>query len=195
MLDPLDGAGRVVTVDAWHAQTKTARDLLGDQPAHDVMTVKGTPPSIHDARAALEAADFSPAGPHGGPETRVVRTSTALTTYLDRPLLGQAFRVDRHPGGRRHRGARGNRLRLDRSDRRRCRDAGRLRPPTRLHDIRAMTYDEGRSPVRAHSGPRVMAALRNTAIDLLRTCGVTNIQRAVTHWERHPDPVSHFLLG
>ena len=66
---------------------------------------------------------------------------------------------------------------------------------TRLHYIRDMTYDEDRPPVRTHHGPRIMATLRNTAIGLLRTCGVTNIQRAVNHLGRHPDPVVRLLLG
>ena len=68
--DPLDVAGRVVTVDALHTQTETARYLVEDKQAHDVMPVKGNPPSVHDAGATLEAADFSPSGPDGGPRPR-----------------------------------------------------------------------------------------------------------------------------
>ncbi len=70
LLDPLDVAGRVVTVDALHTQTATARYLVEDKHAHYVMTVKGNQPSVHDACAALEAADFSPAGPDGGSRPR-----------------------------------------------------------------------------------------------------------------------------
>ena len=53
---PLDGAGPVVTVDAWHTQTETARYLVEDKHAPYVMPVKGNPPFVHDACTALEPA-------------------------------------------------------------------------------------------------------------------------------------------
>ena len=140
---------------------------------------------------------------HGRIETRVIRTTTALNAYLNWPGLAQVFRVDRHVTA------------LDGTDPRdetvygltdltsEEADAATLGDnvrrhwgiETRLHDIRDMTYDEDRSQVRTHHGPRIMATLRHTAIGLLRSCGVTNIQRAVTHWGRHPDQVAHLLLG
>ena len=41
----------------------------------------------------------------------------------------------------------------------------------RLHWIRDVIYDEDRSQIRTASGPRVMAALRNLAISILRLAG------------------------
>ena len=38
---------------------------------------------------------------------------------------------------------------------------------------------EDASRIRKHSGPEVMAALRNAAIGLMRTMGVTNIAEAL----------------
>ncbi len=44
-----------------------------------------------------------------------------------------------------------------------------------VHDV---TFDEDRSQVRCGNIPQVMAALRNTAIELLRWAGHTNIAAA-----------------
>lgn len=45
----------------------------------------------------------------------------------------------------------------------------------RSHWVRDVTFDEDRSQVRVGSIPEVMAALRNTAIGLIRTTGTTQI--------------------
>ncbi len=136
-------------------------------------------------------------------ETRVVRTSTALNAYLGWPFLGQVFRVDRHVTARDGTHPRDETvcgltdLTPAEADAATLGDDVRRHGgiETRLHYIQDMTYDEDRSQVRTHHGPRIMATVRNTAIGLLRSCGVTNIQRAVTHWGRHPDQVAHLLLG
>ena len=46
------------------------------------------------------------------------------------------------------------------------------------HCVRDVTFDEDRSQVRCGNIPHVMAALRNTAISLLRWVGHTNIAAA-----------------
>jgi hypothetical protein len=48
----------------------------------------------------------------------------------------------------------------------------------RVHWVRDVTLDEDRCQVRCGSGPQVMAALRNTAIGLLRLKGARNIAAA-----------------
>ena len=48
----------------------------------------------------------------------------------------------------------------------------------KLHWVRDVTFDEDRSTVRKGCIPQVMAALRNTAIGLLRVLGATNIAGA-----------------
>lgn len=48
-----------------------------------------------------------------------------------------------------------------------------------LHWVRDVTFDEDRSQVRAGSGPRVMATLRNLAIGVLRLAGATNIAQGL----------------
>jgi hypothetical protein len=65
-------------------------------------------------------------------------------------------------------------------------DAGRLLQlvrhhwhiENRSHWVRDVTFEEDRSQVRVGSIPRVMAAIRNTVIGLLRVNGATNIAAA-----------------
>ena len=55
-----------------------------------------------------------------------------------------------------------------------------------LHWVRDMAYDEDRSQTRTHSGPQVMAGLRNLAITILRLTGTINIAEALRHNARRP---------
>lgn len=56
----------------------------------------------------------------------------------------------------------------------------------KLHWVRDVTFDEDRSTVRAGNIPHVMAALRNTAIGLLRVLGAINIAKACRYFAAHP---------
>jgi hypothetical protein len=47
------------------------------------------------------------------------------------------------------------------------------------HYVRDVTFGEDASRVRKGSGPEVLAALRNAAIGLLRSTGVTNLAEAL----------------
>ena len=64
----------------------------------------------------------------------------------------------------------------------------------RLHWVRDMDYDEGRSQVRTASGPRVMATLRNLALTILRLAGHASIAAALRHHARRPErPLRTFM--
>ncbi|WP_322973478.1 ISAs1 family transposase [Actinacidiphila soli] len=65
----------------------------------------------------------------------------------------------------------------------------------RLHWVRDVTFDEDRSQVRTGNAPRVMAALRNTAITLLRLHGHPNIAAALRHHARDTDRPINLLLA
>jgi len=56
----------------------------------------------------------------------------------------------------------------------------------KLHWVRDVTFDEDRSTVRCGRIPQVMAALRNTAIGLLRLLGATNIAKACRFYAAQP---------
>lgn len=53
-----------------------------------------------------------------------------------------------------------------------------------LHWVRDVTFDEDRHQLRTGSGPQIMAALRNTAISVLRLAGHTKIASALRHHGR-----------
>lgn len=61
----------------------------------------------------------------------------------------------------------------------------------KLHWVRDVTFDEDRSTVRSERIPEVMAALRNTAIGLLRLLGATNIASACRRMAAQP----HLVLA
>ena len=56
----------------------------------------------------------------------------------------------------------------------------------RLHWVRDVTYGEDQSQVRKGHLPQVMAALRNTAIGLMRLAGESNIAKACRKYAAQP---------
>lgn len=56
----------------------------------------------------------------------------------------------------------------------------------RLHHVRDVTYAEDPSQIRTGTGPRVMACLRNLALNLYRLAGAPNIAEATRHTARDP---------
>lgn len=56
----------------------------------------------------------------------------------------------------------------------------------KAHWVRDVTFDEDRSQVRTGAIPQVMAALRATAIGLLRATGATNIAAATRYYAARP---------
>lgn len=55
-----------------------------------------------------------------------------------------------------------------------------------LHHVRDTTYREDSSRIRTGTAPRVMASIRNQAINLARTPGWTNTAPANDHYRSHP---------
>lgn len=56
----------------------------------------------------------------------------------------------------------------------------------KLHRVRDVTYAEDHSQIRTGNGPQVMAALRNTALSILRLNGHGNVAKALRHNPRSP---------
>ena len=59
-----------------------------------------------------------------------------------------------------------------------CVPIGKVRVENGLHGVRDVTWEEDRSQARSGHLPQVLAALRNTAIGLLRRSGATNLASA-----------------
>ena len=207
LLDPLDIAGTIVTLDALHTQTDTARYLVENKQAHYVMEVKRNQPTLYKTLEALEDAAYTTRVDtvdrgHGRIETRTIRTAPVPASLIW-PYAAQVFRIDRHVTDLRGKNPRGETA-FGISDlnarETNASDIGQLVRghwgiETRLHYVRDMTYDEDRSQVRTGNEPRAMAILRNTAIGLLRRLPLPNIQRAVHHLHRRPDQVATLLLS
>jgi hypothetical protein len=110
-----------------------------------------------------------------------VQASGALSGYSDWPHLGQVFRVDRWVtvrGETTHEVAYGvTDLRTWEAEGRELLAyvRGHWGIENRLHWVRDVTLGEDASTVRSGNGPEVMAALRNTAIALLRLEGTDNL--------------------
>jgi predicted transposase YbfD/YdcC len=192
-LDTLPGLHEVlVTADALHTQRGHA-DYLHGRGAHYLCTVKGNQPRLHAALAGLPWAkaprQITRDRGHGRTESR----SVTVIAADGHPALGELFphaaqairvirrRTDNRTGQRSvevvyaltsltHRQADLGLL------------AGWLQGhwgiENRVHHVRDVTQGEDASQIRAGNGPRVMAVLRNTALNLARLAGHDNIAQA-----------------
>jgi predicted transposase YbfD/YdcC len=194
--------GRVVTMDARLTQRQVAQTIV-DAGGDYVMIVKENQPQLKadialvftlppagDRQESVRTVDVG----HGRIETRHLTTSEALVGYSDWPGLAQVCEVGRHvitkkTGTERievvygatslhpERATPGRVLELVR---------GHWAIENKSHWVRDVTFDEDRSQVRCGNIPQVMAALRNTAIGLLRWAGHTNIAAACRRLAAQP---------
>src|SRR6266699_5489381 len=194
--------GRIVTMDALLTQRHVAQTIV-DKGGDYVMIVKEnqprlradielvfTLPPVGDRQETARTIDIG----HGRIEQRNITTSEALVGYSDWPGLAQVFELGRHvliqntgeervdvvygvASLRPERAAPGHLLALVR---------GHWQIENKSHWVRDVTFDEDRSQVRCGNIPQVMAALRNTAIGLLRWAGHTNIAAACRRLAAQP---------
>ena len=131
---------------------------------------------------------------HGRIETRNLTTSEALGGYSDWPGLAQVCEVGRHvitkkTGTERVEVVYGVTSRSsERATPSRVLELvrGHWAIEHKSHWVRDVTFDADRSQVRGGNIPQVMAALRNTAIGLLRWAGHTNIAAACRRLAAQP---------
>jgi len=194
--------GRIVTMDALLTQRHVAQTIV-DKGGDYVMIVKEnqprlradielvfTLPPVGDRQETARTIDIG----HGRIEQRNITTSEALVGYSDWPGLAQVFELGRHviiqntgeervevvygvTSLRPERATPGHLLALVR---------GHWQIENQSHWVRDVTFDEDRSQVRCGNIPQVMAALRNTAIGLLRWAGHTNIAAACRRLAAQP---------
>lgn len=201
LLDTLDLAGVVVTADALHT-TRANADYLHTRGAHFVLTVKTGWSRVfpqldtlpwHEI-PALETLDRG----HGRTERRTIRVMPVGghdRAVVDFPHAAHAFLVERythhHATGTRSAYAELGVTSLTGPDATPDRIAAHLRRhwhiENRLHWVRDVTYTEDASRIRTGNAPRVMASLRNLAINAHRHQGATNIAKALRHTARNPE--------
>lgn len=198
LLGLLDIDGAVVTLDAMHTQTDTATTIRGGG-AHYVFTVKANNKHLY---AQLKKVPWKhvPAHTtrdtgHGRKETRTIKT-VQVPAWITFEGAAQIAQLRRTTWRKKSKGSPKRKsvevVYLITSADHRVAPAlvlsGWVRRywgiENKLHHVRDVTYDEDRSQVRTGSAPQVMAALRNTAIGLLRAAGFDNIAEANRHMIR-----------
>jgi predicted transposase YbfD/YdcC len=85
LFDPWDISGKVVTWDALHTQTETARYRVADKRAPYVREIQGNHPSLLDAMKTRGPEDFSRCAHDLGPGTRSVSWPIRATPMLSCP--------------------------------------------------------------------------------------------------------------
>jgi len=181
--------GVVVTVDAMHTQTDTAK-LIVEAGGDYVFTVKGNQPTLYSACKALPWRDVpahrTTSTGHGRRVTRTIKvvSAPAWVEFHGAVQIAQLRRTVTRLGKKTV-----EVVYLITSA-----DPTAAPPKTlaawvqghwgienRLHWVRDVTFDEDRSQVRTGAAPHVMATLRNLVISLLRLAGWTNIAHALRH--------------
>lgn len=203
-----DLRGVVVTADAVHCQRAHA-DYLHRRGAHYLFTVKGNQPILRRALARLPWSQVPgllerDAG-HGRKESRSIKVID-LDGTPEAGLFPHGARAIKVVRRRRRSG----RVKVSveavyaiTSLGHRDADprllAGWLRShwtiENSLHWVRDVTEGEDHSRVRTGNGPQVMAALRNTAINIIRLRSGTNIAAAHRHFSYQPADVLDALTN
>lgn len=198
----------VVTADALHCQRAHA-EYLHARGAHYLFTVKGNQPTLRRALARLPwvgaPGQRERSTGHGRTESRSIKVIDLAGTPEAGlfPHGARAIKVVR----RRHRTGQakpsvetvyaitslGHRDADPRLLARWIRSHWTIE--NSLHWVRDVTEGEDHSMVRTGSGPQVMAALRNTAINIIRLRGGTNIAAAHRGFSYRPADVLDALTA
>jgi predicted transposase YbfD/YdcC len=212
----IDWKGKVLTGDALYCQRCLCAAILlagGDylflvkanqpQLLEDLCLLFAPPAPAKRAgegilRLPEQQAEISDKG-HGRVEIRSIRVSSELKGYSDWPGLEQVFQLRRRwqSKGEWHEEVRsgvsslpakiGIPQRLLKLKR------GHWTIENGLHYVKDVTLGEDRSTIHADNGPKIMAALRNTAVSFLRRAGVSTIAARLRYNSGHPQAALHLL--
>jgi predicted transposase YbfD/YdcC len=203
-----DLRGVVVTADALHCQRAHA-DYLHARGGHYLFTVKGNQPTLRRALAGLPWAQVpgqrERSGGHGRSESRSIKVID-LDGAPEAGLFPHGARAIKVVRRRRRAGQAKPSVEtvyaitsLDHRDADPRLLAGWIRShwtiENCLHWVRDVTEGEDHSSVRTGHGPQVMAALRNTAINVIRLRGGTNIAAAHRAFSYSPTDVLEALTA
>jgi predicted transposase YbfD/YdcC len=185
-------AAAVVTIDAMHTQSDTARVVLG-QGADYVMTVKGNMPTLYRQLKKLPWAAVTAVSAvstdHGRRARRTIKVALA-PAWIGFEGAAQVAQLRRTVTKKGKKTVEVVYLITSDRDADPATLAAWVRGPweieNKLHWVRDVTYQEDKSLVRTGNAPRVMASLRSLAISLLRLDGHINIAAANRHHARDP---------
>ena len=204
--------GRVLTGDAAFCQREICKQIV-EAGGDYFFVVKGNQPTLFAEIEILFDLKLLPAGlafdirecksvdkGHGRIEVRQVRASTELADLSDWPYLAQVVEIKREwlEKGLKHQETtyavtslkmeQANVVRLMQLKR------GHWGIENRLHWIRDVVFGEDKSLSHLGATPQVMAALRNSALGLLRRAGFNQITARLRYHASHPEAVL-VLLG
>src|ERR1700736_3182696 len=180
----------LVTVDAMHTQTATAKLICGALKSHYLMIVKSNQPKLLARLKALPWSEVPVTAPddahgHGREERRTLKVLTAARG-IGFPYAKQIVQITR------------DRLVTATGERSReivyaiCSVAFEQAHPSviaawlrdhwrienSVHYVRDVTFDEDASTIRTGTAPQIMASIRNTVLNLHRLAGADNIAEA-----------------
>jgi predicted transposase YbfD/YdcC len=203
LLETLDLREVTVTADALHTVKATA-DLIHQQGGHFVLPVKENRAALFDALDALPWAttavgyESTEAG-HGRTTRRTIRVLPA-PPGLPFPHVNQVWLIERYVTASDGKQSAAAQLGVTSHPAETAGPAeiaafnrGHWAIET-LHFIRDTCYREDQSRVRTRSGPRVLASLRNLAINALRLAGRTDTTEA-TRWANRNMTRPFTILG
>lgn len=194
LLAGLELGGVVVTMDAMHTQTDTAK-LIVDAGGDYVFTVKRNMPGLHRGLKDLPwtkvPATRQTTRTRGQRVTRTIKV-LQVPDWIDFPGAAQVAQLRRTV-------ARAGKTTVEVVYLITSADHVAAPPATlaawvqghwgienRLHWVRDKTLGEDESQVRTGQAPRVMATCRNVAVSLLRIAGWNNIAAALRHHAARP---------
>jgi predicted transposase YbfD/YdcC len=185
-------AGAVITIDALHTQSDTAR-LITARGADYVMTVKGNMPTLYRQLKKLPwaavPATSAVSTDHGRRARRTIKV-LLVPAWIEFDGAAQVAQLRRTVTKKGKKTVEVVYLITSDSDAGPAVLAAWVRGhweiENKLHWVRDVTYQEDKSLVRTGNAPRVMAALRSLAISLLRLDGHANIAAANRHHARDP---------
>jgi predicted transposase YbfD/YdcC len=203
MLKDLLIENRVITMDALLTQRAIAKEIV-NRGGDYLMVVKDNQAELRKwvsalfeqpiwLREAVQTAETKDAA-HGRIEARKLSASSALNDHDLWPGLEQVLKIERtviekKSGRQRQEVVFGvTSLRRERASAERLIEIARQHwhIENKSHWVRDVTFDEDRSQVRCGSIPQIMAAIRNTAIGLMRGAGETNIAAACRRFAAQP---------
>lgn len=216
LIQQIDWKGKVLTGDALYCQRclcYALRQAGGDY----LFLVKGNQPQLFEDLRVL----FAPLAPtkragegllclpeqhaqtaekaHGRVDIRSIRVSSELKGYSDWPGLEQVFEIRRRWQSKDvwHEAVRYGVTSLPATitipERVLKLKRGHWTIENGLHYVKDVTMGEDKSTVHADNGPKIMAALRNTALSLLRHAGFSTIAARMRYNSTHPEAALEVL--
>ena len=216
LIHHIDWKGKVLSGDALYCQRclcYALRQAGGDY----LFLVKGNQPHLFDDLRLL----FAPPAPakragegilrlpeqhaqttekgHGRVDIRSIRVSSELKGYSDWPGLEQVFEIRRRwqSKGEWHEAVRYGVTSLPATiaipERLLKLKRGHWTIENGLHDVKDVTMGEDKSMAHCDNGPKIMAALRNTAVSLLRHAGFSTIAARMRYNSTHPQAALEVL--